>query len=54
LKKHGFTEVSKKGSHAKYKNDDGVTVIVPHPKSEIPIGTFSSILKQSGLSKEDF
>jgi len=29
-------------------------VIVPHPKKEIPLGTFRSIVKQSGLSKEDF
>jgi len=29
-------------------------VIVPHPKKEIPVGTFSSIVRQSGLTKGDF
>lgn len=30
------------------------TVIVPHPKKEIPIGTFRSIVRQSGLTIGDF
>ena len=50
---NGFVFVSQKGSHQKYKFRNK-TVIVPHPKKEIPIGTFSSIVRQSGLSKEDF
>lgn len=54
LKAHGFNEVSRKGSHAKFKNDQGRSVIVPDPKPEIPPGTFDSILKQSGLNKADF
>ncbi len=53
LMKHGFVEVSQKGSHVKYKNKNRV-VIVPHPKKEIPRGTLASILRQSGLQKEDF
>jgi len=31
-----------------------LTVIVPHPKKEIPMGTFQAILRQSGLKKKDF
>ncbi len=54
LNKYGFHEVSRKGSHAKLKNEAGRVVIVPDPKPEIPPGTFDSILKQSGLSKTDF
>jgi predicted RNA binding protein YcfA (HicA-like mRNA interferase family) len=53
LKKHGFVEVSQKGSHKKYRKENRV-VIVPYPKKEIPRGTFASILRQSGLQKEDF
>jgi predicted RNA binding protein YcfA (HicA-like mRNA interferase family) len=53
LMKHGFVEVSQKGSHVKYKNKNRI-VIVPHPKKEIPRGTLASILRQSGLQKEDF
>jgi len=53
LQAHGFREVSQKGSHKKFRCDDRV-VIVPHPKPEIPVGTFFSILRQSGLKREDF
>lgn len=53
LEKNGFVFVSQKGSHCKYLKD-GLIVIVPHPRKEIPAGTFSSILRQSGLRKEDF
>ena len=33
---------------------DDKTVIVPSPRKEIPIGTFRSIVRQSGLSTDDF
>ena len=50
---HGFDFVSQKGSHRKYRKA-GRIVIVPHPKKEIPMGTFRSIIRQSGLNQEDF
>lgn len=53
LCRNDFVFVSQKGSHCKYAKNDK-TVIVPHPKKEIPVGTFMSILRQSGLKKEDF
>jgi len=53
LSKHGFTLISQKGSHKKFRRADK-TVIVPDPKKEIPMGTFLSILRQSGLRREDF
>jgi predicted RNA binding protein YcfA (HicA-like mRNA interferase family) len=53
LKQHGFTLVSQRGSHKKFKKN-GRIVIVPDPKKEIPRGTFASILRQSGLNKENF
>ena len=53
LLKNGFSFISQRGSHCKYRKDDK-TVIVPSPRKEIPIGTFRSILKQSGLSIDDF
>ncbi|MBU1180746.1 MAG: type II toxin-antitoxin system HicA family toxin [Pseudomonadota bacterium] len=49
----GFQEVSQKGSHKKFRKGNR-RVIVPSPRKEIPIGTFYSILRQSGLSKNDF
>ncbi len=53
LKNNGFYYISQKGSHRKYRNKDK-TVIVPYPKKEIPIGTFRSIIRQSGLTLDDF
>jgi mRNA interferase HicA len=53
LKKHGFYEVSQEGSHKKFYNGT-LTVIVPAGKREIPIGTFLSIVRQSGLSRHEF
>jgi predicted RNA binding protein YcfA (HicA-like mRNA interferase family) len=50
---NGYNFVSQKGSHAKYKKG-GRTVIVPSPKKEIPLGTFRSIIRQAGLTHEDF
>ncbi|MBI2593482.1 type II toxin-antitoxin system HicA family toxin [Candidatus Daviesbacteria bacterium] len=57
LKNHGFDPISQKGSHGKFRKTMGkkvLTAIVPMGKREIPAGTFSSILRQSQLNKEDF
>jgi predicted RNA binding protein YcfA (HicA-like mRNA interferase family) len=50
LKADGWIQVAQKGSHVQFKHGvkpGGVTV--PHPKRDIPIGTFRSIEKQAGL-----
>lgn len=55
LQRAGFVIVSQKGSHIKlYKkqSNKGFTVIVPNHK-EIALGTFNSILKQAGMSKQE-
>lgn len=57
LNKYHFNLVAQKGSHAKFRKQEGtkiLTVIVPMGKKEIPAGTFSSILRQSQLKREDF
>ncbi|MBN8568357.1 MAG: type II toxin-antitoxin system HicA family toxin [Ignavibacteria bacterium] len=54
LKGIGFIFVSQKGSHGKFKNSSGKTVILPMNKKEIPYGTFRSILKQAGIDITDF
>ena len=53
---HGFILTRQKGSHAIYRNDDGVVVPVPmHGKNKpIHIGTFMAIIKQSKISKDEF
>lgn len=49
LEKNGFHFVSKRRSHAKYRDAAGHTVIVPHPRKDIPTGTLRSMIRQSGL-----
>ncbi|PHS21755.1 MAG: addiction module toxin, HicA family [Robiginitomaculum sp.] len=47
LKADGFEFISAKGSHQKFRKGDK-TVIVPHPKKDLPNGTARSIAKQAG------
>jgi predicted RNA binding protein YcfA (HicA-like mRNA interferase family) len=55
LERFGFEFVSQKGSHIKYLNTvNRKIVIVPANKKEIPYGTFSSIVRQSGIQKDQF
>jgi predicted RNA binding protein YcfA (HicA-like mRNA interferase family) len=56
LLKHGFIFISQKGSHVKYRKTGTptLTVIVPADRKQVPLGTFHSILRQSGLTKDDF
>jgi predicted RNA binding protein YcfA (HicA-like mRNA interferase family) len=54
LEQHGFRPVSQRGSHWKFKLPTGRIAIVPHPKKELPIGTTRSIIRQSGLTPQDF
>ncbi|MEN9991477.1 MAG: hypothetical protein RLZZ224_1179 [Verrucomicrobiota bacterium] len=51
---NGFAFVSQRGSHTKYRDTQGHTVIIPHPRKDIPIGTLRSMIRQSGLPKELF
>lgn len=56
LEAAGFTEVSSKGSHVKFAKVTNVgtyTAIFPHHR-ELPIGTLRSILKQAGISPDEF
>lgn len=48
LKDEGFEEVSKTGSHLKLRKGER-TVILPHPKKDLPLGTVRSIYRQAGL-----
>lgn len=47
LERDGFVLVSVSGSHHKYRKD-GKTVIVPHPKKDLPLGTARAIARQAG------
>jgi len=47
LDAEGWELVSTKGSHHKFRKG-GQTVIVPHPKKDLPLGTARSIAKMAG------
>ena len=43
----GFVLVSSKGSHHKFRRGTQ-TVIVPHPKRDLPLGTARNITRMAG------
>lgn len=47
LEAEGFELVSIRESHHKFRKGS-ITVIVPHPKMELPLGTARSIARQVG------
>ena len=50
LKADGWVQVAQKGSHVQFKHPTKPgRVTVPHPRRDIPAGTFKSIEKQAGL-----
>lgn len=53
LGRAGFAQVSQRGSHVKIRNNAGRTVIVPLHR-ELARGTLGSILRQSGMSSDEF
>jgi predicted RNA binding protein YcfA (HicA-like mRNA interferase family) len=56
LEAAGFAQVSQRGSHVKFlrRDEQGIrTAIVPQHR-EIQAGTLRSILRQAGISPEEF
>ncbi len=47
LKADGYELLSVSGSHHKFRKN-GKTIIVPHPKKDLPLGTARAIAKQAG------
>ena len=56
LEEHGFKKVRQRGSHViMQKQIPGSTVTVPIPDhKEIRIGTLMSIIRQSGIQRNEF
>jgi len=55
LKKDGWFIHNIRGSHYQFKHSRKTgKVTIPHPKSDLPIGTAKSIFKQAGLNWRDF
>jgi len=53
LERARFRRVSQRGSHLKLRSDDGRVVIIPLHR-ELAAGTLRSIIRQSGLSVDEF
>ena len=47
LKAEGFELVGVKGSHQKFRKSE-ITVVVPHPKKDLPLGTTRSVARRVG------
>jgi predicted RNA binding protein YcfA (HicA-like mRNA interferase family) len=54
-RKLGFEKVRQKGSHARWKHPDGRATTIPiHGSAEIGSWLFQEILKQLGITEEEF
>lgn len=51
LQRDGWVLISVKGSHHKFGRN-GQSLIVPHPKKDLPIGTARAIARAAGWLKE--
>ncbi|WP_413876232.1 type II toxin-antitoxin system HicA family toxin [Albidovulum sp.] len=51
LQAEGWVLVSSKGSHHKFRKG-GQTLVVPHPKKDLPVGTARSVARTAGWLKE--
>lgn len=51
LEAEGWTLISTRGSHHKFRRD-GTTLIVPHPRKDLPAGTARSIARAAGWIEE--
>jgi predicted RNA binding protein YcfA (HicA-like mRNA interferase family) len=51
----GFLKARQKGSHARWKHPDGRSTTIPaHPSFEVGGWLFQEILKQLGISEDEF
>ena len=50
LNQEGFVLISVSGSHHKFRRGQ-MTIIVPHPKKDLPTGTARAIAKAAGWIK---
>ena len=55
FEKLGFRQLRQKGSHVILRNQEGgQRIVVPLHVKDMPIGTLRSIIRQSGVDKNDF
>ena len=54
LRRAGFEVRRQSGSHVVLRHADGRQTYVAMHSQDVPTGTFRSILKQAGLTEEEF
>ena len=54
FKKHGFGVIGQKGSHVHLKNNSGIHLIIPDHAGDIKRPLLKALVKQAGLSEEEF
>ena len=55
LQKAGFRTVRQKGSHIIMMHDRGIRIVVPvHPGKDVKPTLIRAIIKESGLSRQEF
>lgn len=55
LEKTGFRRIRQSGSHATYRHPDGRwTIVSLHSRKTIPRGTLRKIIRDAGLTVEEF
>ena len=55
LEKDGWFVHNIRGSHYQFKHNTKTgKVTVPHPKSDLPIGTTKSIFRQAGINWREY
>lgn len=55
LEKAGFVKIHQHGSHEIFEHADGRKTVVPvHDNRGLHIGTLEAILKQAGISREEY
>jgi predicted RNA binding protein YcfA (HicA-like mRNA interferase family) len=54
LRRAGFEDRRQSGSHLVLRHPDGRQTYLPMHTGDVPTGTFKSILKQAGISEEEF
>jgi predicted RNA binding protein YcfA (HicA-like mRNA interferase family) len=55
LQRYEFTLISQKGSHRKWRNPEGLQVIVPYHKGrDLPLGTLRNILTTANIPEAEW
>jgi len=55
LQRAGFKIIRQKGSHVIMMNDKNIRIVIPvHPGEDVKAGLIRAVIKEAGLSRQDF